>query len=615
MENNENESKRKISNKAKTIGLLLGTAATINTINDTRQLIKSNIVSRNEDGTEENTIGHEGYNTRFNTTVHSNNFVVLRISEKTFNDITNLRKTLNDCKDRNISVCLVLDTKAENLAKMHKDIDFLQAVVKQYNIDMPIYCNIDNIMKNKNLNNAEKTTLIEAFLDKATRSNMYVGLYGSDTSLTECNEYITKITDYDTFLVEDNDVIKYKGSHNITKDLNGTISATIDLSEIVKERNLNNSTSLVYSQGYVVKEGETLHTIALTCGLSENDLKEYNNIRKIEVGDIIYIPNLYMTYNKETNASTYNYAIARGIDISDYQTNIDWDRVAETSDYVIVEVARDDGNYLNNEGYYLESAINQIKGATRKNIDLGLYFCIYKGMNTKLYEQRLDKYLTNLDKEIKEQGITISKENIPVFIDFEVYIKDNDYYDLLQVFKEVCSKHGYAKVGIYGNGSTLNSICTNMITKHNTTLKNTDFYVWKAGGPQYSSDEHNDEGISLDDLKEYRGESTSNFTVDMQQVTNVCNDAGASNSSGHCDVSYLYDEEMFGHKYSREETTEVMEVDLNNYKNVPVQTITSSALNTVSALTALGYAAIGIKTLAKKLKQKHKENIIKKTLE
>lgn len=616
MENNDNESKRKISNKTKVIGLVLGAAATVNTINDVRQLITSSVVARTNDGTEENTIGKEGYNTRFNTTVHSNNFVVLRISEKSFNDITNLRNTLNECKDRNISVCIVLDTKAEDLAKMHKDIDFLQAVVKQYNIDMPIYCNIDNIMNNKNLNNAEKTTLIEAFLDKATRSNMYVGLYGSDTSLTECNLYITKIIDYDTFLVEDNESIRYPGSHNITKDLNGVISATIDLSKIVKERNLNNSTSLVYSQGYIVKEGETLHSIALTCGLSENDLKEYNhNIKEVYVGDIIYIPNLYMTYNKDTNSSTYNYAIARGIDISDYQNNIDWDRVAETSDYVIVEVARDDSNYLENEGYYLSSAIEQVKGTTSKNIDLGLYFCVLKGMDTKTYEQRLDKYLTTLDKEMEEQEVTINKENVPVFVDFEIYTDKNDYYELLQVFKDVCSRHGYSKVGIYGNGSTLNAICTNMLVRHNTTLKNTDFYVWKAGGPQYSSDEHNDEGISLDNLKEYRGESTSNFTVDMQQVTNVCKDAGASNSAGHCDVSYLYDEEMFGHKYSREETTEVMEVDLNNYRNVPVHTITSSALNTVSALTALGYAALGLKILAKKLKQKHKENTIKKTLE
>lgn len=614
MENN-NESKRKQINKTKSIGLILGAAATLNTINDAKNIIISNVVARKEDGTEENTKGYEGYNTRFNTEVHSNNFVVLKVSEKTFNDITNLRKTLNECKDRNISVSIVLDTKAEDLAKMHKDIDFLQAIIKQYNIDMPIYCNIDNIMNNKNLNNAEKTTLIEAFLDKTSRSNMYVGLYGSDTNLSDCNEFITKITDYDTFLIQDNETIRYTGSHNLTKDLNGTITSIIDLSEIIKEKNLNNNSSLVYSQSYIVKEGETLHSIALASGLSENDIKEYNNIKRVEVGDTIYIPNLYMTYNKETKETKYNYAIARGIDISDYQTNIDWDKVAETSDYVIVEVARDDANYLKNEGYYLSSAINQIKGTTSKNIDLGLYFCVLKGMNTKVYEQRLDNYLSKLDSELESENITLNKENIPVFIDFEIYTEDNDYYELLEVFKTVCSNHGYTKVGIYGNSSTLDSICTNMISKHSKSLKNTNFYVWKAGGPDYSSNEHSDPGITLNELKEYKGKSTQNYTVDMAQVTNVCTDTGASNTSGHCDVSYLYDEEMFGHKYKEDEISEVMEVDLNNYRNIPVNTIASSALNTVSALTALTYAALGLKTLAKKLKQKHKNNTINKTLE
>ncbi|UKI58541.1 MAG: hypothetical protein L6V81_03880 [Clostridium sp.] len=30
-----------------------------------------------------------------------------------------------------------------------------------------------------------------------------------------------------------------------------------------------------------------------------------------------------------------------------------------------------------------------------------------------------------------------------------------------------------------------------------------------------------------------------------RQVTNVCTDTGATNSMGHCDVSFLYDESMF----------------------------------------------------------------------
>ena len=613
MGENENIKSKK---RKKTAGIILGTAATSNALSDVARYIISCNVERTTDGTPENTVGYEGYNIRFNTRIHSNNFVVLHVSEKTFNDITGLRDTLNQCKDKKISVSIVLDTKAENLAKMYKDIDFLQAILKQYNIDMPVYCNIDNIMNNKNLNNAEKNALIEAFLDKATRSNIYVGLYGTDTNLYDCNEFITKISEYDTFLIQDNETIKYQGTHNITKDLEGNISATIDLSSIVANANLNASSSLVYSSNYIVAEGETMHSIALKCGLSENDLIKYNGNKKtVEVGDKILIPNLYMTINEETKEVKYNFAIARGIDISNYQYNIDWERVAQTSDYVIVEVARDDNDYLNNDGYYLDSAIGQIIGTKSQNLDLGLYFCINKDMDASTYEERMESYLTRLDNELRENNINIDKSNIPVFLDFEVYSDINDYYELMQTFEKVCASHGFTKVGIYGNESTLNSICENMQSKHGLVLKNTDYYVWKAGGPQYSSNESIDPGVRVEDLVEYRGESTSNFTVDMQQVTNVCNNVGASNEANHCDVSYLYDEEMFGRKYKKDETTEIMEVDLNNYRNVPVNSICSGALNTLTGLTALCYAALGLKTLGKKLKQKHKERIKKQTLE
>lgn len=606
----------KSKNRKKAVGIILGAAATSNALSDVARYIISCNVERTTDGTPENTVGYEGYNIRFNTRIHSNNFVVLHVSEKTFNDITGLRDTLNQCKDKKISVSIVLDTKAENLAKMYKDIDFLQSILKQYNIDMPVYCNIDNIMNNKNLNNAEKSALIEAFLDKATRSNIYVGLYGTDTNLYDCNEFITKISEYDTFLIQDNETIRYQGTHNITKDLEGNISATVDLSSIVANANLNASSSLVYSSNYIVAEGETMHSIALKCGLSENDLIKYNGNKKtVEVGDKILIPNLYMTINEETKEVKYNFAIARGIDISNYQYNIDWERVAQTSDYVIVEVARDDNDYLNNDGYYLDSAIGQIIGTKSQNLDLGLYFCIYKDMDASTYEERMESYLTRLDNELRENNVNIDKSNIPVFLDFDVYSDDNDYYELMQTFEKVCASHGFTKVGIYGNESTLNSICENMQSKHGLVLKNTDYYVWKAGGPQYSSNESIDPGVRVEDLVEYRGESTSNFTVDMQQVTNVCNNVGASNGANHCDVSYLYDEEMFGRKYKEDETTEIMEVDLNNYRNIPVNSICSGALNTLTGLTALCYAALGLKTLGKKLKQKHKERIKKQTLE
>ena len=91
---------------------------------------------------------------------------MLHVSTSDFNDISALRAKLEKCNDLGISVGLILDTKALNLADIYKDIDYLQAIVKEYKIDLPIYCNIDTVMEEPSLNNYQKEAIIEAFLNK-----------------------------------------------------------------------------------------------------------------------------------------------------------------------------------------------------------------------------------------------------------------------------------------------------------------------------------------------------------------------------------------------------------------------------------------------------------------
>lgn len=519
----------------------------------------------------ENTVGYKDINVYFNNNVYSNNFVVLHISNKSFQDISMLKAKLEKCNKANISVGLVLDTKACTLADIYSDVDFLQAVVKDYKIDLPIYCNIDNIMANESLNNAQKSTLVQAFIDKASLSNMFLGLYGSDTSLYNFNEYIFDITDYDCYLVEDSDSRKYTGTATIIESKDGKITASSDLAQVITSRGLNDPSKMVYSSLYTVKDGDSFSSIALEYGLSVEDLKKYNNDLgdELKAGDVIKVPNMYIAYDSNREQLQYNYVIGRGIDISDYQTKFDWNRVAETSDYVIVEVARDGSDYLNNEGTYLKSASSQIKNVLENNIDLGLYFCVSKDMNMETYRERLDKYLILLKNDLSDVDIDYSK--VPVFLDFEVYYEYNDYYGLMKIFEEVCSNHGFKNFGIYGNTSTLRSISDNMESKHNVALKDTDWIIWQSGGPQYSANEFNDPGLPIDSLIEISNEADSKkgFVPDIRQVTNVCTDTGAANGSGHCDVSFLYTEDIFGNELpSQEDLIDVMEIDLSNYKNI-----------------------------------------------
>lgn len=515
--------------------------------------------------TLENEIGYDDIDLYLNRNVYSNDFVILHVENKMFQDISELKAKIKKCNDAGISIGLVLDTKSDNLADIYKDFDFLQAIVKDYTIDLPIYCNIENIVNNNTLNNAEKSTLVQAFIDKAKHSNLYLGLYGSDTTLYNFDKYIFNIQDYNCFLVEDSEERKYTGKATITQNLNGEIRATDNLAKIIAKNDLNNPSKLVYSSLYTVKEGDTYELLSLQYGLSVQDLKNYNtNLGKtLKPGDVIKIPNYYLTYDYNRNEVQYNYAIGRGIDISNYQTNINWDRIAETSDFVIVQVAR------NGAGYIPES-IEQIKGTIDKNIDLGLYFCINKDMNMEVFKDKMDEYLTKFKNDLAANNINLDFSKIPVFLDFEIYYEYNDYYGLMKIFEEKVSQLGCQIIGIYANKSTLENINTNMENTHNVSLKDTNWKIWLAGGPQYEV-EGDHLGYKLNELKELSNEvnNSCGFVPDIRQVTNVATDTGASNTSGYCDVNYLYTKDIFGNELPpQEDLIDVMEIDLSNYINI-----------------------------------------------
>ena len=592
-------------------------------------IAKSKEVESKSDGTPENTVGYENINIRYNTEVHENNFVILHVSTSQFNDITAMRDKLDKCADLGISVGLVLDTKAYDLAQIYKDVDFLQAVVKDYKIDMPVYLNIDGIMENKDLNTAQRTEIIEAFTEKAQRSDMYLGLYGKDSNLVDCNTYVFDTHKYDCFVVQDKEEIAYDGNYTLKKDIDGNISASLNLSSIITKKGLNDSRKLVYSSSYEVQEGDTYHSLALQFGLSEPDLISYNgNKKEINAGDQILIPNLYKTVDTETNTVSYTYAVARGIDISSYQTKYDWDRVKETSDYVIVQVARDPSNYAENKGSFKEVCIEQISNVVSRDIALGLYFCVSKDMKVSEYEKRLEKYFTEFEAKLAEKGIELEKDNIPVFLDFEVYYQFNDYYKLMELFEKICNEHGFTKIGIYGNKSTLESISASMRKDgERINLNETDWYVWKSGGHQYSAREntsHKDD-VTLAELEELKVSGGKGFTPVMQQATNVCTDTGAANSMQHCDVSFLYDASVFGDSLRENEELgtnfdneglecSTVEIDLKQYPNLPVNKVLSAVDTMMSGFYFIYAATLIGKKLKIKLAQKRQEKEADKTL-
>ncbi len=584
--------------------------------------IDSLLGKKKGNGWTENKVGYENISVRYNKQVNSDNFVVLHVENRTLFDVSYLEAKLKKCLEEDISVGLVLDTNAESLDQIYYDFDFIEAIMTKYKIDFPIYLNIEGIINNEKLNLSVKAAIIEAFVSKAEESKMYIGIYGSDTTLTLCDQYVYDLSLYDCFLIQDKDDIEYTGTYHVIKDIDGVITASPNLAEIIEDKELNKADNFVFSSPVTISDSDEIFTYAVESGLSVEELKKYNK-RLTDSKDILYIPNIFnssLNVNHSKNTENSRNEIARGIDISNYQTTIDWQEVAKKMDFVIVEVARGSG--------YLSSAKTQIKEALEHNLSIGIYFLIDKEMNAKTYKTRINNYLDKLDDELSDEikNHTYNAQDIPVFLDIEKYTADNNYYEILKVFKESCLNHGYDKFGIYGNRSTLISI----VKQVNESLKdeegiesieNWGFYIWESGGRFYSGREgtHKDD-ITLDELKPEENQSrysdgTYLYTPDILQATNVCTDTGAYNSLNHCDVSFLYDLDLFSENNKQDEDDILRDIDLgteriinlDKYPNLPAYQI---LCNLDYLLTGV-YTGFAIKVIGRLLIIKLKDEALK----
>ena len=84
-------------------------------------------------------------------------------------------------------------------------------------------------------------------------------------------------------------------------NINTTIDTDINLekNDIDLNSNINNITNIINNENkyytykvYIVREGDTIETICSKYNVNVNDIKEYNNINEINIGDKIIIPQI-----------------------------------------------------------------------------------------------------------------------------------------------------------------------------------------------------------------------------------------------------------------------------------------------------------------------------------
>lgn len=536
-------------------------------------------------------IGYTNVIPNFEYGIDGNDFVILDVgSYKNFKVsklLTNYK--LKYCDKKDIENGLIISTNADTEGEILKEVLYLKDIMKEYNTELPVYLNIDKIVQNSSLDNSRKRNLITSFLEKCTTNNIYVGVTGKDTNLKLMKDNLG-IDDYDALVIKNNDTISYDGNYNYYVE-NKKIykkNEELDLAKVIKDKDLNNKDRFRGDATYTYHKGDSLDEIALTTGLSVDDILYYNNIRhfpsllqdfsirdlifdkNLSDGQKLYIPSTTAKAKSINDSEKVEYEkseeLLRGADISAYNTVSNWEDMAKQFQYLILKA----GEGTTKDPKYESFA----SSAAQNNIPIGIY--VVNTADSRLNEDDIRKQVEQEAALAIEQA-SYRQVDYPIYIDLEKArtekIEDKDLKIILETWYKKIVEAGYIP-GIYTSGS----IATKIHNSIDESLYN-EYSLWYAYGEKYSVP------TSYDQVGSPSGSGLYAWNRDdvvMQQASEAGTGSAGGNSSGYIDVDY-----------SKIDYTKPHITNKTIVTGVESESLSSADINLASALL-IGAGAIGI---------------------
>lgn len=449
--------------------------------------------------------------------------------------------------DRNISLGVIISTDADSEAAIYDDVEYVRSLINSYDVNFPVYLNIENIVNNKSLNNEMKEKIIRDFLSKCTANHIFVGVYGTDKTLCSIENKFN-LKDYDAFVVMDSDTIKYSGVCTVFQTMDGEIFSKEDLSEAIEKNGLNEADNLVNDKKVFVTGSDELLQLSLECGLSYNELLEYNDLdeKDLKEGCEIKVPSRVGSKVKSLEGNTLDDKMIMGCDISYCQSDVDWDKTKENFDFVIIRVTQ--GTSLD------ENFVSHIENANKHDVAAGVYcFNNYTTASCDSFDKFMEMERAQADKVI--DALKNHKIDYPVYLDIERW-RDREFgvsWDKLlpkdytvSMINTWCSKidgAGYVP-GLYFSEDCygyLSGVCEKIENSDSKTSEEVKFVEnfknakkWLAGGEQYGNTPYD-----ISEVREPSEERQNKFDdVDVFQVTSTATNTGAGNWNGYVDVNF-----------------------------------------------------------------------------
>ena len=313
---------------------------------------------------------------------------------------------------------------------------------------------------------------------------------------------------------------------------------------MIENKSLNKSKNFKFDTIYYPKSSDTLADIAYRYGLSVDDLLEYNDLKQNEkIGNIkwLKIPTVISNASVKQTNSASNTGVKMGIDISHHQGNVNWDKIENNCEFVILKVSEGTSKDSKFETYSKE--------CMERGIPMGAY--CYNGYYASSRNDMDNSEFKKLQEEQAHKFIEyISGKNInlPAYIDYEQIHYDADKtLIMLQVWYKAMKSAGYTP-GLYCDKSHYKECKKAFDEKYGKGSLDDKFNIWVAGDftvnylSEYNYSDHvkASENGTLPKKDDFTSPNHNLYAADVIQITSKGRGFGAGNSNGYVDVDYTY---------------------------------------------------------------------------
>lgn len=316
-----------------------------------------------------------------------------------------------------------------------------------------------------------------------------------------------------------------------------------NLSDVIKKESLNDEHKFIGEYSYTIKHGDYLEQIANNYNMKVEDLAAYNEIdpNKIYPEEEIIIPNNYSNLEEniinsiieedkeKTNTKKYLgdieterlTSLLKGIDVSEYQGDIDWDLVKEDVDFAILRLCDFYHRTSTDDCLLDKKFLYNILACEEKNIPVGIYY--FSRATTK--EEAINEAEFVAEK-LKEYSL-----EYPVYMDVETEYLNNlivnskeEFKIIAQAAMETLEANGYFS-GIYCNRNVFKNIedlsnkYTFWLTSNKTYNQQVDFTSFKEENFPILYTPNNN--VAIYQYSECGKVAGINGNVDIDYATNI----------------------------------------------------------------------------------------------